>query len=527
MFRLPPDADGRAPDDEGGQSWCLPTRLVPSLGPDGAPDVQLCRFDGGGSLRLRLRAETVAERPVPILGGRLRYVLSTPTGASAGQWHPIGPRTQDLVDVIVPLSPEESAVAQRVGEVGGPLVEVEVELNYLGRLPRLPWRASGDRAALRAGLQAVLGPAPWTVEAVEQALEVFDPAALQWSPSFAGAPPRNHSLAQPALGAALLEALFQQTPGGLTWVEAEPIVRLDLRVSRVAVRQWVRRWSFSAFFFSVADPSRHFINIDRPMPFQTRMLHVNCALPLGPDTVNSLTLEIDAGEITGLTTVSFHPGGPTVARVPFVHRSAAEPPRWKIRALVRGKDGLVVIDTEWKVADPLLVDLTPDATGIHPVRIEVNPDVWAYAAQVFVTVGSRTATLTPEQPSVWFMFRVPQASAKVRWVRADRTFEATLPLIEGRLQVSTAPLLPGQVVPVRLTPGPELLSAAAWVGIAQGDHVETLEPDGLTRLAVRRCLLDEPELRYRLVQLRRRPDGSVEPPETSEERLALGVQVVI
>lgn len=527
MLRLPADADGRAPDDEGGPGWRLPPALIPSTASDGAPDVRLCRYEGGGSLRLRLRAETVTERAVPMQAGRLRFVLSTPAGATHGEWHPVGPRAADLVDVLLPLTPEEAAVARRVGEVGGPLVEVEVELGYTGRLPRLPWTATADTATVQASLTGPLGPSPWTVEAVEQALEAVDPGTLRWSPSYPGAPPRNDALLRPALVAALLEALFVSGPAGLEWATAEPTLRLDLEVGRVAVRRWVRRWSFSAFHTSLADPSRHFVDIDRPVPFETRTLFVTNTLPIGPDAVDTLMVEVDAGEITGLVTVSFTADSPPTARVPFVHRSSTAPPRWRIRALVRGQQGLVPFETAWKDADPLLIDLTPDTTGIHPVSLEIAGEVWDLADAVTVTIGSRTASFARgSTPGVW-MFRQHQPSATVRWARGERSREATVPIPEGRLAVGTDALLPNRVVPVRLTPGPTLLAEAAWVALVQGDRMETLEPEGVTRLAVRRSVLEDPELPYRLVLMRRRPDGAVDAAETTEERVARGETVVL
>jgi hypothetical protein len=526
MLRLPADANGRAVDDDDPSAWWrLPPALVPAALADGTADVRLARFEGGGTLRLRLGAEPVTERPVPMLGGRLRFVLSTPTGVSSGEWHPIGPRATDLVDLVLPLSPTEAAVALRVGEIGGSLVEIEVELDYHGRLPRLPWIARADAADLRARLDPVLGAPPWSETAIDAALHALDLALFHWRSAWLGAPPRNDDVARTTVAAALVETLF--SPGGQGWAPVEGAVQLGLDEPRIAVARCVRRWSFSAFWRSLADPARYFVDVERAAPFETRMLHVTCALPLGPETIDSLQLEVDAGEITGLTHVRLRPGDPPTTRVPFVHRSSAAPPRWRILALVRGRDGFVPVETPWRDADPLLVDLTPATTGIHPLRVDVDPDVWTHADAVDVVAGSRSVTLDAARPGAWLLFRQPPPTVAVTWRSGDARVDGTLPVREGAVRITTLALSPGEVVSVRLVPSAALLAAAAWVGIARGTHLETLEPEGVTWPVARRSRLAEPEVRFRVVQMPRRPDGTVAPPETSDERVGTGARVEV
>jgi hypothetical protein len=125
------------------------------------------------------------------------------------------------------------------------------------------------------------------------------------------------------------------------------------------------------------------------------------------------------------------------------------------------------------------------------------------------------------------MFRQPPATVSARWVRGDRTVEATVPVREGAVRLTVASLAPGEVVPVELVPGDTLLAEAAWVALAQGDRVETLEPAGVTRLGMRRSRLEEPEVRYRLLQMRHRPEGGVAPVETSDERIGRGTRVTL
>jgi hypothetical protein len=278
----------------------------------------------------------------------MRIVSTTPTGTAAADWHPIGPRAADVVDVMLPLTPEETALARRVSEQGGSLVEIEVELDYLGRLPRLPWSATADPALVRAAVTPALGPGPFTVDAAISAFEALDSAIFRWSPNTAAAPPRNDALARPALAVALAQELLAPDPAGVTWRSdlAEPI-RIDLEVSRIADRHWPVRWSFSSFYAGLTDPGLHFEAIERPVAFQTRSLRVSCGLPIGPEGVDTLTVEIDAGDVTGLTSVSFVAGGPMSVRVPFIHRNAAAPPRWRAHALVRGREGLVPHETAW------------------------------------------------------------------------------------------------------------------------------------------------------------------------------------
>ena len=189
------------PDDrEPALRYRLPAGLQPLPGHDGTPEAVLSRSPDGGLLHLRLGAVwpelAPGERVVSFETGRFRLLLQTPTARETGEWRSTPVAGNVLVERSVSLTPPEVAIARRLGQRTGNLVDVEVELALHGLGPSFPWMVSAPRESVRGRIAALLGTTPATWEAVEAAFLGLSEDVFTWYPLQPGAmrPPTDEAL---------------------------------------------------------------------------------------------------------------------------------------------------------------------------------------------------------------------------------------------------------------------------------------------------------------------------------------------
>jgi hypothetical protein len=532
MLVLAGVADAYPDDADATVRYRLPTRLQPLAAANGTPQAVLTRGDGGGLLHLRLGAVWPelgpGERPVPFAAGRFRLLLQTPAARETGQWHPTPIAGSTVVDRSISLTAPEVAIARRLGQATQDLVDVEVELEVRGFAPTFPWLASAASETLGSRIRALLGPSPAQWDAVEAAFLGLTEDTFAWQPLAPGAirAPRDAALIAIAHHAA--PVLLASTANGWT-VASDAPARLDvnLAVPVVQTRSVGLRWSFSEFLSRQADPSRHLVDVAAPAPFAAGELCIVNDVPLAANGVRSVVVEARTGGPTGLLSHEFRPAEPSAARLRFVRETAEDlNVEWRARCTVVTSSGPTALPpTPFRKSGPM-IEVTPAALGLTPLRLSAEPVVFEHATSLEVTIGSRTLELTRTSPEAWAIGRDPPPSATVaaRLASGQRQSLGAMPLDSLGLTIDAAALGCGAVSSVVVRPPADLSTRAAYLAVqVEGHGWRTLDGNAELTLPVRRVSrLEPPAIRYRTRHVPRDPGGSTRAISESGWRQAAG-----
>lgn len=528
--------DGYPDDVDAAVQYRLPTGLAPLPGPDGTPQAVVIRGPDAGLLRLSLALTwpplDPGQRRVSFAEGRFRLLLRTPTATDAGQWRATPITGDAVVDRSLSLDPIEAAIARRLGERSGEVVDVEVELDVRGLAPAFPWLARGDVETLRARIAALLGSTPATWDAVQEAFSGLTTDTFTWYPLEPGAlpPPADEALLSIAQHAAPI--LLDLTDGG--WVVADggpPHIDVSLAVPRIQTRSFGLRWSFSEFLNSQADPSQHLIDLAVPAPFEAADLHLVNDVPLAPEGIRSVIVEARTGGPSGMVRHEFLPGEPGAARLRFVRETFEElDPSWRARATVVTARGPAIHETAPR-SSGLMIEVNAETLGLTPVRLAAEPDVFEHVAAIEATVGTRTLELTRERPEAWAVGRRLPPTVELSAVlnSGERKSLGSKRIGPQGLMLTPADLGVGEIASVVLRPPDDFEQRAAYLAVQiEGGPWRTVDPGAELTWPVRReSRLQPPHIRYRTRHVARGTDGVTQTMAESSWLDAVGEVVVV
>jgi len=506
MLVLDRNADAYPDDIDPAIRYRVPAGLAPLAGPDGTPQAMLSRGPDGGLLHLRLGpvwpALAARERMVAFESGRFRLVSRTPASSDTGAWRATPIVGAAVVDRSVTLDQVEAAIARKLGQGSGDVVDVEVELTFRGLAPAFPWLASVARTTLRARIGALLRSTPATFDEVEAAFLGLTEDTFTWHPLQAGAlpPPRDEALR--AIAQYAKAELFVESDHRYEFAEGGP-ARLDLSlaVPRVQTRTIGLRWSFSEFLAAQPDPKKHLIDVAIPAPFVAADLCVVNDVPLAANGITSVAVEVRTGGPTGIVRHEFKVGEPSAKRLRFVRESAdALSIRWRARAAVLTATGPAIVESDEHAAG-LLIEVNAATLGLKAIRFLAAKEVFDHAATIEVAVGNRTLSLTAAVPEAWAVGRQPPATVDVTARRStgERFPLGAMACGPMGLTFDATTLGVGEFVTVVLRPPADLAQRAAYLGVqAEGHPWRTVEQGDDLALPMRReSRLVPPRIRYR------------------------------
>lgn len=497
MLVLVDHPDGFPDDDDPHRRYRLPTGLVPAPHPDRPPDVALVTGPDGGVLTLRLMAAWptlgVHEHRAPLAGGRVRVVTRGLGTDGAGAWGPAHVGGELLVDRRLSLTAADAQVLRMAVEAGAAAIDVEVELEVRGRTPSLPWVVRAPGPLLADMLRAVTGAAavPWS--RMVDAFAALGTDALTWHAREPGAirAPVDGTLAL-VLASAARDQLISRTQEGWIVREDPPAqVDLSLGVPTLAVRTVRLGWSFSTFLAGVDDPLVHVTDVSRTQPLRATDLHVVNEVPLAPDGIRRIDVDVETGGPSGSMTCHFAPGEPDAARLRFVQiagrdEGAAGGLSWRTRTTVDVDGRPVVLQGDPRKTG-LLLRILPADLGLAPVRVAVEGSVLETLATIRVTVGTRTLVLNAERPVAWVVGRTSPAMAMVAIDAADGTSLelGEVPVVDGDVAVTAATL--GMGTPATVSLAPADWEAVAYLAVQiEGAGWRSVEPGTALSWQVRR-----------------------------------------
>ena len=536
MLVLTRVGDGYLDDRDPAVRYRLPTALQPLPGRDGTPEAVLSRSPDGGLLHLRLGAVwpelAPGERIVSFESGRFRLLLQTPTSRETGEWRTTPVVGNVVVERSVSLTPLEVAIARRLGDRTGDLVDVEVELALHGLGPSFPWMVSAQRESVRARIAALLGAAPATWEAVEAAFLGLSEDLFTWYPLQPGAmrPPPDEALRAIARHAA--PSLLTSSDAG--WAVAaggEGRLDVSLQVMRVETRSVGFRWSFSEFRAAQSEPQRHLVDISVPAPFAAADLSVVNDLPLSPSGIRSIAFEARTGGPTGIVNHEFLPGQPGAARLRFVRETFDELRiEWRVRLSVVTASGPLVQTTDYRRSGQL-IELNAASLQLTALRFLADHDVFDHVTALEIAIGARTLTLTGAAPEAWAVGRQAPPAVSVTAIGAsgDRHSLGTIAIGALGLTITAAVLGVGETVLVAMKPPGDVFQRAAYLAVQVDGHPwRTIDPQGDLTVAVRRGnRLQPPRLRYRTRHVPRAANGTTRTMADSDWREAAGEVIAL
>ena len=536
MLIISRTGDAYPDDSDVNTRYRLPSVLAAIPGPDGTPQVALSRSRDGGLLHLKLGAVwptlTAADRRVPFAEGRFRLLLQTPLTRETGQWHPTPVVGDSLVERSISLTPAEAAIAAHLGQHADDLVDVEVELRVRGRAPAFPWLVSAKVDPLRSRIAALLHTNPASWEDVEAAFLGLTDDIFTWYPLRPGAlrPPLDQALRAIAHQAAPM--LMTSSSDGWTLRNDGP-ERLDVSLDVPGIESEAIgfRWSFSQFLASQADPRRHLVDLTAAGPFAASVISVVNDLPLAPDGIRSIVVEVRTGGPSGMLHHEFLHGEPSTARLTYVSETFDEANvQWRARYTVATAGGPVVNANDFRPAGKT-IEINSDTLGLTALRIAAEPDVFADVASLDVAVGSRIVTLTRAAPQSWAVGRRPPASGAVMAVlgSGERYALGTVPIGRLGLIIDGTSLGIGETVPVILSPPEDLARRAAYLAVqVEGGPWQTVDADGRVSVhTTRHGRWQPPRLKYRTRHVPRDADGRTTMMEESPWRDASGDALTI
>ena len=464
--------DGSFPDDKDPQvRYRLPTGLAPAYANGQDPQVILSRGQGSGLLQLRLVPVwpelKPSDRPTPFSKGRFRLIMRTPSSTEVGEWWPTAVSQDVVVDRSVFLNATEAAIARRLGETGGEVVEVEVELTLSGVAPAYPWLVQCEGETLRRAVAALLGSSPATWEQVESAFLGVTKEMFQWHPLQPAALPPAIDGALRAVAHHARSFLLEQSAAGWGVRTAAPQrLSLSLAVPYANSMAFGMRWRFGEFLKEQPDPKRYLIDLTVPAPLQTASVLITNDVPLAADGIQRIDVEVKTGGPSGRVGHTFLPGQPSFARVAFVRETFEDLKlEWRANVTVLTARGPTVVEVPGGKAE-LNIHLTSEKIGLAVLRFRVTSEALVHAASVEITVGTRTLMLTAQKPEGWVVGRTPPATCQVSAVTlgGKKTLLGEYPVVGG-LAVDCTMLGVGEITSVVFRPVPGLTTHAAYLAL--------------------------------------------------------------
>jgi hypothetical protein len=508
----------------------LPGGLAPVSAPGRLPEVTLSRGQGTGLLHLRLAPTWPAlgpgEKRVSFSRGRFRLLMTTSSSTERGEWHPTRVSEEALVDSSVSLNAAEAAMARRLGEGGGEVVEVEVELEISGFAPTFPWLAECDGELVRRTVATLLGSAPVVWEKVEAAFLGLGMELFQWHPLEPAALPFPRDAALRAIAHHAKPFLLEgSNKGWQVRSSAPPRLTLSLAVPYLQSRAIGMRWSFSDFIKSQPDPKRHLIDIVVPAPLEAARLLVVNDVPLAEGGIQRIEVEVRTGGPSGRVNTVFLPGQPSVAHLTFVRETFEDLDlTWRAKVTVNTAKGPAVVETP-DAKTGMTLDLSPQKIGLTPLRFFVTREVFAHVASIEIAVGARPLTLTADKPEGWVVGRTPPLTCPVVAVIASgqKISLGEFP-IAGGLTVDAAMLGVGELASVVFRTPVDVATRAAYIALqVENGPWRTLDPGTDLSWQVRRGSRVEPaRLRYRTRHVPRLATGTTGPIIESTWKMAEG-----
>jgi hypothetical protein len=530
------ETDGSFPDDTNGEiRYRLPTGLEPGLANGHDPQVVLSRGQGSGLLHLRLAPVwpelKSGDRRALFSTGRFRLVMRTPALTEVGQWWPT-PLGQDVVvDRSVSLNAAEAAIARRLGEAGGEVVDVEVELTLRGIAPTFPWLVQCEGEPLRRTVAALLGGSPATWDQVESAFLGIGREMFQWHPLRPSAMP-------PAIDGALRAIAHHARPfllessasGWLVRPAAPERLALSLAVPYLDSRAVGMRWRFSEFLKAQSDPSRFLLDLIVPAPLQGASLLITNDVPLAADGIQRIEVEVKTGGPSGRVSHIFTPGQPSFSRVPFIRETFEDLDlEWRAILTIQTARGPAVVEAPGRKTG-LNIDLTTNKIGLAVLRFRATPEVLAHTVSVEVTAGARTLALTSQKPEGWVVGRTPPAMCQVSAITSggSKIFLGEYP-VDGGLTVDATMLGIGEVSSIVFRPESDLAARAAYLAVqVESGPWRSLDVGAELIWPVQRASrLEPPRLRYRTRHVPRLATGTTGPLAESGWRIAESATVEV
>ncbi len=517
-------------------TYRLPLDIAPAVGATGVPAVSISRSRDGGQLQLQLAAvwpePRANERRVPFSDGRYRLVLRSPTAPSAGEWRSAFTTGDVLVERSVSLTPVEASIARQLGERTSDLVDVDIELTVRGLTPSFPWLVSVTRAVLQPRIAALLrvSPAPW--DAVEAAFLGLSNDTFTWYPLEPGAlrPPRDAALR--TIARHLAPALFTVSAGAWTLNASGPD-RLDvsLAVSDVHEERVGFRWELSRFLAAQPDPRAHLVDLTGVGPFAASVITLVNDLPLSPEGLGRVAVEVRTGGPSGTLHHEFLPGAPSSARLTFVADTFDETrTQWRAHCSVMTANGPAVETTDFRAAGRS-IDVNADTVGLRALSVGAEPEVFDHVEALEVQVGSRTLRLTREMPHAWAVGRRAPATVAVAVITAAgvRVPIGDKPVDARGLQLDPLALGIGAPGTVVVRPPGDVAVRTAYLAVqVEGHPWRTLDPDSRFTVPVReRGPWQPPDTKYRTRCVPRTAAGATGPMADSSWRTATGHALIV
>jgi hypothetical protein len=457
--------------------------------------------------------------------------MRTPSASDAGEWRPTSVTEQAFVDRSVSLNAAEAAIARRIGEGGGEVVDVELEVIVSGFAPVFPWMAQLDSELVKRALTAAMGASPASWDKVEAAFLSLSPDSIQWHPLSRGAlpPPIDGALRAIAHHAAPL--LLTKGDGGWRINSSTPEkIAVSLAVPYLDSRTFGLRWRFSDFLAAQPDPKRHLIDLSVPAPLEGALLLIANDVPLASGGIQSIEIEVKTGGPTGRVSHVFLPGQPSAARVPFVRQTFDDLNlEWRAILTISTARGTTVVEAPGGKTGVTL-ELTPVTIGVTPLRFRATAEVFAHVSSVEVTVGARVVALTAQSAEAWVVGRTPPATCQVSVtpVGGSKMLLGDYP-VDGGLTADAAMIGVGDVATVALRPAPDLSARAAYLAVqVEGAPWRSLDFGSELKWPVQReNRLAPPRLRYRTRHVPRTAAGATSPMLESPWKPAEGLQVEI
>ena len=483
----------------------LPTGLTPVSGPDGHPQIAIARGQGSGLLQVRLALDwpslALNERRVPFSKGRFRLKMQTPSSQEAGDWRPTTLTGDGIVDRSVSLTAAEAAIARRLGQSGGELVDVEVELALSGFGPMYPWLVQADGELLTRTLAALGGSATVQWEVIEASFLGLGKELFQWHPLEPGAIPPPLDGALRAIAHLARPSLFESAEGGWRIRSATPaLLSLNLKVPWLTTRDVGLDWRLSAFIAAQPDPSRYLLDLTIPAPLQGASLFIANDVPLASGGIQRLEVEVKTGGPTGRVNHVFLPGEPSAVTIPFVRQTFEDLDlAWNAKLLVMTSRGPAMVETP-DVRTDLAIALTLENVGLVALHFRVAAEVFAHVVSIEIIVGARVLVLTAQKPDDWVVGHTTPATCTVSATPpgGTKTLLGAIPLQQALL-IDAGLLRVGELTPILFRAPASLATLAAYLAIqVEGGSWRTLDAGGEISWPFRQTsCLEVPQVRYK------------------------------
>jgi hypothetical protein len=529
-------SDGFFPDDSSaGLRYRLPDGVAPVADSNSIPQVMLGRGQGSGLLQLRLAPvwpePKAGDRRVPFSKGRFRLLMHTPSSTEVGEWRATPISEDVIVDRSVSLNGAEAAIARRLGEGGGEVVEVEIELTVAGFAPTFPWLVQCDGELVRRTIAALMGAPPATWDKVEGAFLGLSKEMFQWHPLEPAAlpPPMDGALRAIAHHARAL--VLESSDGGWRVKNtAPPNLTISLAVPYRDSRVFGIRWRFSEFLAAQPDPKRYLVDLSVPAPLEGAILILANDVPLAQGGIQRLEVEVKTGGPSGRVTHVFLPGQASAARIPFVRETFEDLNlEWRARLTVSTAQGPAVVESPG-VKTGLAVDVTSETVGLTTLRFLATPDVFAHVTSIEITVGQRIVVLSAQKSEDWVVGRKPPVTCRIAATPAGgaKTLLGEYP-VDGGFTVDAALLGVGEVSNFVFRPAADLPARAAYLAMqVEGGPWRSLDFGAELNWPVQRAnRLVAPRVRYRTRHVPRLPGGATGPIAESEWKAAESTAVEV